>query len=111
MLWEANDLGPAYIPRAEIGSEAPVQWNKNAQELGAECKDHPAVRGTTYLEVAYICSTSGCSPDEAMWDWARMGVIATRYGRQVVCPNDWVITDAFGVRAVKSLEPVMVGAQ
>lgn len=73
-----------------------VQWNVNGEQLGRECKDHPAVRGTSYTEVAKLLGTSGCSNDAVMWDWSRMGIIETLEGFHVVTPGDWIITGIKG---------------
>lgn len=78
-----------------------VQWNVppadgSAPALGRECKDHPAVRGTTYMEVRELLGTSGCSREAPYWDWAVMGVIETLEGRHVVIPGDWIITGVQG---------------
>jgi hypothetical protein len=73
-----------------------VQWNVGGERLGRECKDHPAVRGTSYMEVHRLLGTSGCSSEEPYWDWARMGVIETLEGPHVVLPGDWIITGVKG---------------
>lgn len=78
-----------------------VQWNVppadgSAPSWGRECKDHPAVRGTNYLEVHELLGTSGCSREEPYWDWSVMGVIETLEGRHVVIPGDWIITGVQG---------------
>lgn len=69
-----------------------VRWNVNGKKLGRECKDHTAVRGTSYMEVARMLGTSGCSKDEKMWDWARMGVLVNPNGDlRIVVPGDWIV--------------------
>lgn len=69
---------------------APVQWNVNKVN-GYECLDHPKVQGTSYMEVYHLIGTSGCSNDEYMWQWSVMGVIATKKGKLLVNPCDWVV--------------------
>ena len=66
-------------------------WNVGGKQLGRECADHPAVRGTSYQEIHELLGTSGCSNDAEMWDWSRLGVIETKRGRLVVYPNDLII--------------------
>ncbi len=66
-------------------------WNVGGKQLGRECEDHPAVRGTSYQEVYALIGTAGCSSDATMWDWSRLGVIETKRGRLVVYPGDSII--------------------
>jgi hypothetical protein len=73
-----------------------VQWNVGGALLGRECEDCDAVRGTSYLEINQMLGTSGCSNDETMWDWSRMGIIETLEGKHVVTPNDWIIKGVKG---------------
>lgn len=83
-----------------------VQWNvrktENGLYLGRDCNDHPAVRGTDYMEIHNLLGTSGCSPQEPYWDWSVMGVIQTTHGKQVVVPGDWIGTLIDGVYVVVS---------
>jgi hypothetical protein len=67
-----------------------VRWNAEATN-GYECLDHPLVTGTCYMEVHKLIGTSGCSKDAHMYQWSVMGVIATRQGKLLVNPGDWVI--------------------
>lgn len=76
--------------------EKAVQWNipqgeDNIPRLAKECKEHPTVRSTSYMEVSKGLQTSGCSKDEMMWNWSVMGVIEMPHGKLFVCPNDWVL--------------------
>lgn len=77
-----------------------VRWNApagGAPPLRArDCTDHPAVRPTSYAEVAELLGTSGCSREEPYWAWMVMGVIDTLEGRHVVIPGDWVVTGVRG---------------
>jgi len=59
------------------------QWFKNG--------DHPAVRATTYAEIAKLLGTSGCSKEPPYWSWQAMGVIDTPEGAYAVIPGDWII--------------------
>ena len=72
-------------------TEEQRQWNVDGAQLGRECTDHSAVRGTTYLEVHELIGTSGCSHNEPYWNWDRMGVIETKRGRLVVIPGDYIV--------------------
>lgn len=78
-----------------------VQWNVPGRDgkpkLAKECKDHPAVRGTSRVEVFMLLGTSGCSKEEPHWDWSVMGVIQTISGPHTISPGDWVITEPDGV--------------
>jgi hypothetical protein len=77
-----------------------VQWNlpreNETPAFGRFCTDHPAVRGTDYMEVHKLLGTSGCSPEAPYWNWSVMGVIDTKDGQRIVTPGDWIITDAQG---------------
>jgi hypothetical protein len=81
-----------------------VQWNvtlkENGLPLGRDCLDHPAVRGTDYMEVHALIGTSGCSTEHPHYTWSVMGVIATKHGKQLVCPGDWIGTLVPGVYIV-----------
>ena len=65
-----------------------TQWFKNG--------DHPAVRLTSYMEVANELGTSGCSREEPYWTWQAMGMIDTLEGKHAVVPGDWIITGVKG---------------
>lgn len=72
-----------------------IQWN-TAKIDGVPifanlCKDHPAVRPVSYMEVNKLIGTSGCSKDQPYWVWTVMGVIETFQGKLLVCPGDWII--------------------
>ena len=75
-----------------LGTEGPftaTQWN--AEKLnGYECKDHKAVRGTSYIEVARILDTAGCSRHDG-WTWSVMGAIEMTNGIMFICPGEWVV--------------------
>lgn len=58
--------------------------------------DHPAVRRTSYMEVANILGTSGCSREAPYWMWQAMGMIDTLEGTHAVVPGDWIITGVKG---------------
>lgn len=77
-----------------------VQWNKPGPDgrprLASECKDHPNVWPTNYLEVAQGLGTSGCSREAPHWDWSVMGTIDTLEGRMFVSPGDWIVTGVIG---------------
>lgn len=84
----------------------PIQWNNYIEEqppiFGRECKDHPAVRGTHYMEVHHLVGTSGCSPLDPCWGWVVLGVIENSHGKQLVCPGDWILEPTDGVYVVMS---------
>ena len=65
-----------------------TQWFKDG--------DHPKVRKTSYIEIANLLDTSGCSKEEPYWCWNAMGVIDTFEGHGVVIPGDWIITGIRG---------------
>jgi hypothetical protein len=65
-----------------------VQWHKDG--------DHPAVRRTSYTEVAQLLGTSGCSREEPYYVWNALGIIDTLEGPHVVVPGDWIITGVKG---------------
>lgn len=65
-----------------------VQWNKHG--------DHPAVRSTSYSEVADELGTSGCSQEPPCWGWEALGVIDTLEGRHIVTPGDWIVRGVKG---------------
>lgn len=77
-----------------------VQWNTPNEErkvmLARECDDHPEVRNSSYMEIAQLCNTSGCSKEPPYWDWSVMGVIDTLEGKHVVSPGDWIIKGVNG---------------
>lgn len=58
--------------------------------------DHPAVRRTSYMEVANLLETSGCSKHDPYWVWSAMGIIELPNGKVSVCPGDWIITAVDG---------------
>lgn len=84
---------PRYI-KLPIPVEA-FQWNRDAA-LATDCHDHPAVRSTSYAEIALLCGTSGCSHEPPYWDWSVMGIIDTLEGKHAVSPGDWIITGIHG---------------
>ena len=85
--------------RKSIPVEA-VQWNPPGPDgrprLFREADPHPAVRGTSYTEVAKLLGTSGCSKEPPYWDWAAMGVIETKSGPHTISPGDWIIAEPDG---------------
>lgn len=54
------------------------------------------VKNTSYMEVAKLIGTSGCSREKPYWDWSVMGVINTPEGPQLVIPGDYIITGIEG---------------
>jgi hypothetical protein len=92
---------------APIGKPA-VQWNPGEYGVSKPLEwfdegfkaMHPAVRGTSYMEVRELVETSGCSPEEPYWVWSALGVIETKRGKLLVCPNDWIIETAEGLFTV-----------
>jgi hypothetical protein len=72
-----------------------IRWNvpdENGKVLLAqECKDHPAVRPASYIEVSNLVGTSGCSKELPHWDWAALGIIDTLEGKHLVSPGDYII--------------------
>ena len=79
----------------EYGVSKPLEWfDEGFKEL------HPAVRGTSYMEVHELIDTSGCSPEDPYWVWSCLGVIESKRGKLVVCPNDWILETAEGVFTV-----------
>jgi hypothetical protein len=79
----------------------PVQWNTSEPPLDArDCKDHPAVRNTDYMEVHHLTGTSGCSPKQPYWTWPVLGVIERDSGKQLVVPGDWILEPTEGVYVV-----------
>ncbi len=85
-----------------------VQWNfrktENGLYLGRDCKDHPAVRGTDYMEIHRLLGTSGCSTEFPHYNWEVMGVIENIHGKQVVSPGNWIGTLLPGVHVVMTDE-------
>ena len=77
-----------------------IQWNapdKNGKvKLAKDCKDHPEVRPTSYLEVSEMLGTAGCSQEQPYWDWSVMGVIDTLEGKHIVSPGDYIIKGVKG---------------
>lgn len=77
-----------------------VQWNVPNKDgkvlLARECKDHPKVRPTSYLEVSTLCGTAGCSKEPPHWGWEVMGVIDTLEGKHIVSPGDYIIKGVKG---------------
>jgi hypothetical protein len=54
------------------------------------------VRRTSYVEVAQLLGTSGCSKEPPYWDWSVLGILDTPRGPRVLCPGDWIVTNATG---------------
>lgn len=79
----------------EYGVSKPMEWFDEGFKAM-----HPAVRGTSYMEVHELVGTSGCSPEEPYWVWSALGVIETKRGKILVCPNDWIIEMAEGLFTV-----------
>lgn len=77
-----------------------IQWNApdtNGMPIWVrDCKDHPMVRPTDYMEIFNLLGTSGCSSDSNMWSWEVMGVIDTLEGKHVVTPGDFIIKGVDG---------------
>lgn len=103
-----NDLRQAicaYADRKQL-YRGQIRWNwagqgKDEQRVfGRDCKDHPAVRGSNYMEIAKLLETSGCSKHDPWWSWEVLGVIDTDYGKLVVCPGDWIIEPIKGLYQV-----------
>lgn len=103
----ANSLIDATLNMYEtegVLTNPPVQWNpavydqtKPLEWFDEGFKDfHPAVRGTTYMEVHDLLGTAGSSPEHPYWTWSVCGVITSVRGRQVVCPNDWILEASDG---------------
>lgn len=68
-----------------------TQWNKEVKHA-RECKDHPLVTGTDYMQVHRLLGTNGCSKEEPYWDWSVMGVIRNHRGELVtVNPGDYIL--------------------
>lgn len=98
-------INPLLMKQQSMGGKIEwVQWNvtlkENGLPLGRDCFDHPAVRGTDYMEIHKLIGTSGCSTEHPHYSWAVMGVIATKHGKQIVCPGDWIGTLMPGVYLV-----------
>lgn len=86
---------PVQFNPGEYDVKRPLDWHEEG------FKDfHPAVRGTSYGEIHELLGTSGCSPEQPYWVWSVCGVIQGTRGRQVVCPNDWILELAEGVFTV-----------
>jgi hypothetical protein len=76
---------------AVMGRKDPIQWNPAEPPQDARnCKDHPAVRNTDYMEVHHLTGTSGCSPKYPHWTWPVLGVIESGSSKQLVVPGDWI---------------------
>lgn len=93
-MYEAEGM-PANPPvqwnPAVYGESKPLEWYEDG------FKDfHPAVRGTTYMELHSLLGTAGVSPEEPYWVWSVCGVITSARGHQVVCPNDWILEASEG---------------
>ena len=79
-----------------------VRWNflglpeTNLIQRGRDCKDHPAVRGTSYNEIYRLLGTTGCSEKEPLWSWSALGIIKSKVGKIIVHPGDWIITTPTG---------------
>jgi hypothetical protein len=52
------------------------------------------------MEVHELIETSGCSPEDPYWVWSCLGVLESKRGKLVVCPNDWILETAEGVFTV-----------
>lgn len=73
-----------------------TRWNAPSSDAAKpvwtrDCKDHAAVRQTTYMEIADIYGTSGCSKQEPYWTYTVLGIIETPRGKLVVEPGDWIV--------------------
>lgn len=62
-------------------------WNKEAG-LAFDCKDHPKVRSTSYIEIHNLIGTSGCSKEPPYWDWSVLGILDSERGKTIVYPGD-----------------------
>lgn len=81
--------------------EKAVRWNAPVDKdtaliYASDCKDHTAVRHTSYMEVHEMLKTSGCSKEYPWWNWSVMGVIDMEHGKLSVSPGDWVVEIAEG---------------
>lgn len=72
-----------------------VCWNKPPENgipgLAIDCQDHPAVRPTSYNEIAQLLNTSGCSTENPWWSWEVMGMMITYKGKVAISPGDWIV--------------------
>jgi hypothetical protein len=81
---------------------ASTQWNPNhigwmdrpterdeTYQRNIPVTEHKMIRHTSYMEVANLLKTSGCSKDEPYWDWTVLGVVETNKGILVLSPGDW----------------------
>lgn len=85
-----NDVSASYQVAANTRRD-PIQWNATEPPQDARnCKDHPAVRNTDYMEVHHLTGTSGCSPQHPHWTWPVLGVIEDETSKQLVVPGDWI---------------------
>ena len=80
----------------------PVRWNVGSETYtpkdARDCKDHPAVRNTSYGEVHDLIGTNGCSYTPDLWTWCVMGVIEqSNRQRLIVNPGDWILEPVPGV--------------
>ncbi len=73
------------VPRNPINA---TQWQKEG--------DHSLVRQTTYMEIATLLGTSGCSREHPWWTWSAMGIIELPAGIVAVSPGDWILEDING---------------
>lgn len=77
-----------------------TRWNvpdENGKVLLArDCKDHPAVRPASYMEVSTLEGTNGCSKQPPYWGWEVLGIIDTLEGKHLVCPGDYIINGIKG---------------
>lgn len=73
-----------------------ARWNTPSPIDGkagfaVDCDDHPAVKPTSYMELAESLGTSGCSAESPYWIWSVMGVLHTDKGKLFVSPGDYVV--------------------
>jgi hypothetical protein len=76
-----------------------VRFNPNATVVrDPDFRCPPGVRPTSYLAVARLLGTSGCSHGPEVWNWSVLGVVETLGGPAVIKPGDWIITGVKGER-------------
>ena len=88
LVYKAGDAVP--LPLKPIYTEGSVlitRWNTRREY---RCKDHPAVEGMSYQDVAAVFHTSGCHPVTGD-DWSVLGQIRNVQGVLVVCPGQCVV--------------------
>jgi hypothetical protein len=79
-----------------------TQWNPNhigwmdrpterdeVRHRNVPVTEHKLIEHTSYMEVAKLLNTSGCSKEEPYWDWTVLGVVKTNKGMLVLSPGDW----------------------